>query len=128
MPAALAFKIVGRRASGLGVIPAIPSTLASIAAWISVACLVTSPSPEYSKSTLSLAAAAFAPLMMVSKNASPAGAWLIIAIFMGGVVAAGPAPELSLLLGAAPPPLHAAVITSRAAIGAVIQTRFGTVN
>ena len=47
------------------------STLASIALWIRVACLPESGSDEYWNLTLSLAAAASAPLRMMSQKVSP---------------------------------------------------------
>src|ERR1700709_479962 len=58
--------------------------------------------------------------MMVSKNASPTGAWLIIAILTRGVPGACPPPPPLFAFESAaglPPVLHAAVAMSKATAG-----------
>ena len=57
-----------------------PSTLLSMAFWMKVDCVGTSPELEYLNSTLSLSAASWAPFLMTSKNASPSGACEIMAM------------------------------------------------
>ena len=59
------------RAGGSGMVTAMPSTLASIALWINVACFAEVGSAEYWNLTLSLAEAASAPLRMMSQKVSP---------------------------------------------------------
>ena len=71
MPAAIAFRTAPASAGGSGRVTAMPSTLLSIALWIRVACLPESGSAEYFRSTLSLLAAAWAPLRMMSQKVSP---------------------------------------------------------
>jgi hypothetical protein len=88
-----------------------PSTLLSIAFWIKVDWSGICPELEYLNSTLSFAAASCAPFLITSKNASPSGAWLIIAkVRRGKPFAAGP-----LWLAAPPLLLHAAVASANAA-------------
>src|SRR3954464_4884002 len=95
MPAAIAFLMVPARAPVFGSVTAMPSTFLSIAAWISWACLVASGSFEYCSSTLSLAAAASAPLRMMSQKVSPGAWWVIMATVILGVFATpAPPPEL----------------------------------
>src|SRR5918911_3593980 len=109
MPAAIAFLIVGTSAGGSGMVTAMPSTLLSIADWISVACLPESGSEEYFRVTLSFADADCAPLRMMSQNVSPGAAWVIMAIVMAGVFAL-PAAAPGLLCSSAflpPEPLQA---------------------
>src|SRR5512132_3046808 len=73
MPASTAFFTAGASVAGVGRVTAMPSTLASIALWIRVACLLASGSAEYWNLMLSLAAAAWAPLRMMSQKVSPGG-------------------------------------------------------
>src|SRR5919202_840812 len=87
MPACSAFLIAGIKAGGSGMVTASPSTLLSIADWIRLACLPESGSDEYLNVTLSLAAAAWAPLRMMSQNVSPGAPWVTMAMVMFGVLA-----------------------------------------
>src|ERR1700750_239383 len=80
IPAATACLIVGHSAPGLGSVTAMPLTWLLIAAVISAACLVGSSLLEYLSVTLSLDAAAFAPLRILSQKVSPGEAWVIMAI------------------------------------------------
>jgi hypothetical protein len=68
MPASTAFLTVGPIAGGSGRVTAMAATLASIAFWIRVACLLESGSEEYWSLMLSLAAAASPPLRSMSQN------------------------------------------------------------
>ena len=87
MPASIAFRTAGAIAGGSGRVTAMASTLASIALWIRVACLPESGSDEYWNLTLSLAAAASAPLRMMSQKVSPGAPWVIMATVISGVFA-----------------------------------------
>src|SRR3954453_18809703 len=121
MPAAMAFFTAGAMAGGSGSVTAMPSTLLSMAIWMSVACFPESGSEEYLKSTLSFAAAACAPLRMMSQNVSPGAPCVTIAIVIGGV-SAFPAPTaLAALCSASLPPvlLHAAAVSATRASAAV---------
>src|SRR3954467_10603621 len=111
IPAAIAFFTAGAIAGGSGNVTAIPSTLESIADWIRFAWLPDAGSDEYFNVTLSLAAAAAAPLRIMSQNVSPGAPCVTIAIVIFGVfalpAAAPPAPPVSaffppVLLHAAP--------------------------
>src|SRR5207245_10670390 len=79
IPADTACLIVGHSAPGLGSVTAMPLTWLLIALVISAACLVGSGSEEYLSVMLSLAAAAFAPLRILSQKVSPGAAWVIMA-------------------------------------------------
>src|ERR671931_2437522 len=87
MPAAMAFCTVGPIAFGSGRVTAMPSTLLSMALWIRVACFPESGSEEYLSVTLSLAAAASAPLRMMSQKVSLGAPWVTMAMVMFGVLA-----------------------------------------
>jgi hypothetical protein len=87
MAASMAFFTVGAIAGGSGRVTAMPSTLLSIALWMRVACFPESGSEEYLSVTLSLAAAAWAPLRMMSQNVSLGAPWVTMAIVMFGVLA-----------------------------------------
>src|ERR671937_370724 len=87
MPAAMAFFTVGASAGGSGRGTAMPSTFLSMALWIRVACLPESGSEEYLSVTLSLAAAAWAPLRMMSQKVSLGAPWVTIAMVIFGVLA-----------------------------------------
>src|SRR4051812_23846488 len=87
MPAAIAFFTTGIRAGGSGRVTAMPSTLLSMALWMRFAWFADVGSDEYLRVTLSLAAAACAPLRMMSQNVSPGAAWVIMATVMLGVLA-----------------------------------------
>src|SRR4051812_36396554 len=103
MPAAIAFLIVLARAPVFGSVTAMPSTFLSMAAWMSWACLDASSLLEYCRSTLSLAAAASAPLRMMSQKVSP-GAWCVImATVIFGVFATPALPPLADCVAALPP-------------------------
>ncbi len=81
-----------------------------MAFWMNVDCSLMLIEPEYLKSTLSLAAASWAPFWIWSQKTSPGGAWVTMAIVRRGTsVAAGAA------LCAPPWLLHAAVAISRPA-------------
>src|SRR6266536_2145893 len=95
MPAAMAFFTAGSSAGGSGRVTAMPSTLLSMALWIRLAWLPDDGSDEYLNSTLSLAAAAVAPLRMMSQKVSPGAPCVTIATVILGVFA---------LPAAAPPP------------------------
>src|SRR3954464_5397637 len=103
MPAAIAFLMVPARAPVFGSVTAMPSTFLSIAAWISWACLVASGSFEYCSSTLSLAAAASAPLRMMSQKVSPGAWWVIMATVILGVFATPALLPLADCVAALPP-------------------------
>src|SRR5438270_1535518 len=90
MPAAIAFLTTGSSAGGSGRVTASPSTLLSIARWIRLALLAEVGSDEYLSVTLSLPAAAWAPLRMMSQNVSPGAAWVTIAKVICGVLALPP--------------------------------------
>ncbi len=79
MPAASAFLIVGMSASGVTRVVAMPSTLESMAFWISTACLAASGSEEYFKVEPVSLAACWAPALMRSQNVSPGVSWVIMA-------------------------------------------------
>ena len=123
MPASMAFCTAGAIAGGSGRVTAMPSTLASIALWIRVACLPESGSAEYWNLTLSLAAAASAPLRMMSQKVSPGAPWVIMATVISGVFAW---PALAPAAGASsclpPVSLQAAAASSSTASSA---TRIG---
>jgi hypothetical protein len=87
MPASMAFFTAGPIAGGSGRVTAMASTLASIAFWIRVACFPESGSEAYWNLTLSLAAAASAPLRMMSQKVSPGAAWVTIWTVISGVFA-----------------------------------------
>jgi len=57
-----------------------PSTSLSTAFWISVAWPTACGSLEYFRVMLSLAAAAWAPALILSQKVSPGVSWVIIAI------------------------------------------------
>jgi hypothetical protein len=78
-----------------------------MAFWMKVDCTGTSPELEYLNSMLSLSAASCAPFLMTSKNASPSGAWLIIAKVIRGESVPPPPPAGAFC--APPLLLHAAV-------------------
>ena len=79
MPAATAFFTLGIRASGVTRVVARPSTFASMAPWMRVACLVASGSAEYlSVDPVSLAACS-PPARIRSQNVSPGVSWVIMA-------------------------------------------------
>src|SRR6266568_7074997 len=108
MPAAMAFFTAGPIAGGSGRVNAMPSTLLSMALWMRLAWLPELGSDEYFSVTLSFAAAAFAPLRMMSQNVSPGAAWVIIANVMCGVFAVPAAIWLEACSAFLPPePLHA---------------------
>ena len=73
MPAAFAFLSAPLTAPGLGIVTAMPSTFLSIAAWMSLRLLRRVAAVGVLELTLSLPAAASAPLRMMSKKVSPAG-------------------------------------------------------
>src|SRR4029453_15107713 len=103
---------VGARAGGSGRVTAMPSTLASIALWINVACFAEGGAAEYWNLTLSLAAAASAPLRMMSQKVSPGALWVIMATVIWGVLAL---PALAPAAGASscfPPVLLQAAATN----------------
>ena len=80
IPASVAACTAPASASGVDSVVAMPSTLLSIAFWISVACLSAAGSSEYFSSMLSFAAAASAPARILSQNGRPGASWVIIAI------------------------------------------------
>src|SRR4029450_3760204 len=86
MPASTAFFTVGAIAGGSGGGTGMGSTLEAIAFWIRVACFPESGSEEYWNLTLSLAAAASAPLRMMSQNVSPGAPWVTIWTVISGVL------------------------------------------
>src|SRR5215211_2943149 len=110
MPASMAFWTAGAIAGGSGRVTAMASTLASIALWIRVACLPESGSAEYWNLTLSLAAAASAPLRMMSQKVSPGAPWVIMATVISGVFAL---PALGPAAGVAPVDSHGASSSQR---------------
>ena len=80
MPAWVAFCSAGPTASGLASVTAMPSTLLSMAFWISVACLPESGSLEYLRSMPCCLAACSAPARIRSQNVEPGASWVTIAI------------------------------------------------
>src|ERR1035437_2065472 len=119
MPAATAFLISALRAPLLASVSAIPLTLLSIAAWMSWACFAASGSLEYWRLTLSFAAAAAAPLRMMSQKVSPGAAWVIIWMVIFGVLAVPALAALLLLLDF--PPLVEQAARERADRKSVVQ-------
>ena len=67
------------RASGVASVVAMPSTLESIAFWISVACLPGSGSAEYFSVIPLFLAAWLAPALILSQKVSPGVSWVTIA-------------------------------------------------
>jgi hypothetical protein len=114
MPAAMAFFTAGAMAGGSGSVTAMPSTLLSMALWMSVACLPESGSEEYLKSTLSFAAAACAPLRMMSQKVSPGAPCVTIAIVILGVSALPAPTALFALSSACLPPVLLQPASTRA--------------
>src|SRR5439155_17682617 len=114
---------------GSGIVTAIPSTLLSIALWMRFAWLPDDGSDEYFRSTLSFAAAAFAPFWMMSQNVSPGAPCVTIAIVIRGV-SAFPAPIFALPSSAflPPPLLHAPAITARLTTSAAPRSRLPDLN
>src|SRR3989440_7755596 len=124
IPVAIAFFTTGSMAGGSGRVTAMPSTLLSIALWISVASLPESGSDEYLRVTLSFAAAAWAPLRMMSQNVSPGAAWVAIAMVICGGLALPPATPPLFCSDFLPPLLlQPAAATARPATSAMAASR-----
>src|SRR3954469_23433787 len=125
MPAAIAFFTAGARAGGSGSVTAIPSTLESIADWIRLAWLPDDGSAEYLSSTLSLAAAAVAPLRMMSQKVSPGAPCVTIATVIFGVFALPAAAPPAVPVSAFLPPelLQPAAATARPTARVAAATR-----
>src|SRR5689334_12119988 len=130
MPAAIAFFTTGSSAGGSGRVIAMPSTLLSIALWIRLAWLPDDGSDEYFSVTLSFAAAAFAPLRMMSQKVSPGAAWVTIAIVIFGVLALPAAAPPAACSSAFLPPvlLQPPAATTRPTTRAATATRFACRN
>ena len=67
----MAFWTTGVSAAGLGRVTAMPLTLLSMAFWMNVDCSLALIELEYLNSTLSFAAASWAPFWIWSQNTSP---------------------------------------------------------
>ena len=80
IPAWVAFCSAGPTASGLASVTAMPSTLLSMAFWMSVACLPESGSLEYLRSMPCCLAACSAPARIRSQNVEPGASWVTMAM------------------------------------------------
>ena len=107
MPAATAFLIEGMSASGVTRVVAMPSTLESMAFWISTACLLASGSEEYFR----VDAGVLGGLVGAGLDPVPEGVTRRLVGDHGegvaGVAATTPPPPVDVVLGA-PPLLQAA--------------------
>src|SRR5471030_1505605 len=111
------------RASCVTRVVAMPSTRLSTAFWMSTACLSGCGSLEYFSVTLSLAAAAFAPALILSQNVSPGVSCVIIAMVSRGVFATPAATPLVCGVLAFLPPELLHPVTARAATAATATSR-----
>ena len=118
MPASVAFCRAGPTASGLASVTAMPSTLLSMAFWISVACLPESGSLEYFRSIPCCLAACSAPARIRSQNVEPGASWVTMAMVKLGPPEAPP-PEAPGAFWAPPWLLHAVTVRSSPAAAAV---------
>lgn len=124
MPPSAAFLTFAFIASGFASVTAIPSTFWSIAVCTRFAWSAPSGAPVYWSSTLSLAAAASAPLRTRSQNVSPCLAWVMNAIFIRGVSATLPDDPLAFSSSCLPPEELQAPSAATSTSAAPVATAF----